>query len=653
MYMKKLIVSIVTIFLGVVATAQSNDPVIMTIDGKEVRKSEFLQIYLKNNPDPKFDKAALDEYVELFTKFKLKVNEAEALGYDTIPRLVRELEGYERQLANPYLIDSTMNEELVKQAYDRTQTEVRASHILIKLNDKTDDTLQVYNRLLKLKERIENGEDFSMVAMGKGGSEDPSVASNGGDLGFFTAFQMVYQFEDAAYNTEVGTVSMPFRTRFGYHILKVTDKRPARGTMKTAHIMVQVGKNDTEDKVEAAKGKINEIYDLLEKGEEFESLVRKYSDDPSSNGKGGELPEFGTGSSTRMVPEFEDAAFELKNDGDFSKPVRTDYGFHIIKRLSWEPVPEFEAMEKKLRSKVAKDARSQKTQASFVEKLKEEYGFKKKSPKTLSYFENVLDSTYFQGKFDSDQVTKNKPIFLLDKKKYTQKDFALYLEKNYRSIRRGAPIKNVITEQYAKWENETILNYERSKLPQKYPAYKALITEYHDGILLYEVMSDKVWNKAMKDTTGLQEYFEKNKDKYWWGKRYDADIFECYTMDAAKQTYGLLQSDTAKVSNVIKTVNEESELNVRHRSGKYDVDRNRFFDGDDLELGLNEIYKKDGKFYVVSVKEVLEPAQKEFSEAKGAVTSDYQNFLEAEWLKELEGKYKVVINEDVLYNLGK
>ncbi|MFM7472399.1 MAG: peptidylprolyl isomerase, partial [Crocinitomicaceae bacterium] len=231
--------------------AQVTDPVLMEIDGKPVTKSEFLQIYLKNNTDPKFDKASMDEYILMFQKFKLKVAEAEALGYDTIPKLKKELEGYKKQLANPYLIDSASNNYLVQEAYERMKTEVRASHILIKCdaNALPKDTLEAWKKVMACKARIEKGEDFAFVAKSKLGSEDPSVVNNGGDLGYFTAFQMVYPFEDKAYNTPVGKISDPVRTRFGYHIINVTDKRPARGTIKVAHLMIQTNKSSTEEQV--------------------------------------------------------------------------------------------------------------------------------------------------------------------------------------------------------------------------------------------------------------------------------------------------------------------------------------------------------------------------------------------------------------------
>lgn len=636
-------------------TMAQDDPVIMTIDGKAITKSEFLQIYLKNNNDPKYDKESLDEYMELFRKFKLKVAEAEALGYDTIPKLVNELNGYKKQLAHPYMIDSAKNVELVKEAYERTKTEVRASHILIKMDllSTPEDTLVAYNKIMALRKRIIDGEDFKTVAQGKGGSEDPSVSQNGGDLGFFSAFEMVYPFEDMAYKTKVGEVSMPFRTRFGYHIIKVTDRRPARGTIESAHIMISAGKQATPDQVMAAENKINEIYELLQKGANFEEMVAKYSDDPSTNTKQGKLPIFGTGARTKMVPEFEEAAFALKNDGDYSKPIRTDYGFHIIKRIAHHDVPSFEDMKKELESKVAKDVRSKQTQSSFVERLKKEYNFKKKKSKTVTWFESQIDSSYFNGAFTADKITSNKAIFMLDDKCFGQKDFAEYLEKNYRSVRRGTPIKDVIAEQYAAWEKKAILDYEESRLPIKYPAFKALITEYHDGILLYEIMSDKVWNKAMKDTTGLMNFYEQHKENYMWDKRVDADVYECSSMDAANNTFKLLQNDTISVKTIISTINKESELNLRHRSGKFDINKTRFIDGKELKKGVNPVYEKDGKYYVINVKEVLEPTTKEFKEAKGSVTSDYQNYLEKTWLEELEKKHTVVINKETLYSLGK
>lgn len=653
--MNKLIAFAITCMISLSGFSQ-NDPVIMTIDGDPITKSEFLQIYLKNNDNPQYDQKSLDEYMELFKRFKLKVAEAEALGYDTIPSLKRELAGYQKTLARPYLIDSTKNEALVREAYDRTLEEIHAAHILIRLesNATPEDTLKAYKRLIALKERIEGGESFEAVAKSKMGSEDPTVQKNGGDLGYFTAFQMVYQFEDAAYTTPVGEISAPFRSRFGYHILQVKDRRPARGTMEAAHLMIAARNDASETEIENAQTKIDELYDMLEAGKSFEELVGDYSDDPSSNSKNGVLPQFGTGTTTRMVPEFTEAAFKLKTDGEYSKPVRTDYGFHIIKRLSWKDVDSYETLKKEIEKKVAKDARAVKTQASFVNKLKEEYGFKSKSKKGLKWFYKNIDSTYHLGQYKADDYSKRKVLFKLDKQKFRADDFSAYLAKNYRASRKDDP-KTVVDKQYKLWEDQTILNYEESKLSGKYPAYKALITEYHDGILLYEVMSDKVWNKAMRDTTGLKAFYESNKGKYQWGTRVDAEVYECGSMLIAQQTSKMMMIDSLESSEIVEAMNESSSLNVKFRKGKFDTSKTSFISAatSPLKKGINAIYEYDRKFYVVEVLDELPAGPKEFDEAKGAITSDYQNYLEKEWMKEIESKHTLVVNKEELYSIGK
>lgn len=642
--------------LGLLLTANSyaqQDPVLMEIDGKKVTKSEFQQIYLKNNNNPKYDQESLDTYLELFKKFKLKVAEAESLGYDTIPKLKRELEGYQAQLALPYLTDTKMNEAMVKESYERMKTEVRASHILIRLdpNPNAQDTLKAYNKIMALKARIDKGEDFAFVAKSSGGSEDPSAQSNGGDLGFFTAFQMVYQFEDKAYTTPVGSTSAPFRTKFGYHILKVTDKRPARGTIKVAHLMIAAGKASSAEDKESAKNKANELYEKIQNGENFEALTKQFSDDPSSSTSGGVLPAFGTGTTTRMVPEFEEAAFALKNNGDVAKPVLTDYGYHIIKRLEWNDLKSYSELQKELQNRVNKDDRAKLTQNSFIQNLKREYAYKDKSKRSKKWFVNNVDSTYFQGKWTADNLKSNKKMFTMDGKTFGQQAFADYLEKNFRSGR-AYNLNTVTDEMYKSFVNETALEIEKAKLPTKYPEYKALMNEYHDGILLYEIMSDKVWNKAMIDTTGLKAYYQDNKSKYMWGKRVDAIVYETLNETTANQVYELdkkgLDSDS-----ISKIVNKDSELNLRVRKSKFEVEKTSYLNNQSLAGGLNKPYKFEDKYYVVHVKEQLMPMQKELMEAKGIITSDYQNHLEKEWLQELETKHNIKVNKDVLYSVGK
>lgn len=647
----------VLFLLGFIFTTSlfaQQDATLLEIDGKKVSKSEFLQIYLKNNNDPKYDKESLDTYMELFKKFKLKVAEAEAMGYDTIPKLKRELEGYQKQLALPYLTDSKMNEALVKEAYDHMKNEVRASHILIRLepNPSPADTLAAYNKIMALKARIDKGEDFTYVAKGKGGSEDPSVANNGGDLGYFTAFQMVYQFEDMAYKTAVGSVSKPFRTKFGYHILKVTDKRTARGTIKVAHLMIAANKSNTsKEDIESARNKANELYEKLKNGENFEMLVSQFSDDPSSNNNGGILPLFGTGTTTRMVSEFEDAAFKLSKDGEISEPVQTDYGFHIIKRIELTDLRPYSELEKDLQNRVNRDERSKLTQSSFIQKLKKDYKFTDNSSKSIKWFKSNIDSTYLVGKWSADHLKTNDKMITVDGKTYGQKDFAAYLVANFKNSRKSN-LSDVIDDQYKAWQDEVVLELEKSKLTAKYPEYKALMNEYHDGILLYEIMSDEVWNKAMSDTTGLKNFYEANKGNYIWGKRTDAVIYETISSKVAEQVEALLKKGLTSDS-ISSIINKESELNLRVRSNKFEVEKTNYLANQPLKVGINKPYSFEGKFYVVDVKEMIDSSQKELNDAKGLITSDYQNYLEKEWLKNLEAKHTIKVYDSVLYSLGK
>jgi len=629
------------------------DPVILEVGGNKITKSEFLQIYLKNNQEPKYDQLSLDNYMDLFTKFRLKVIEAENLGYDTVPKLKSELAGYKKQLSAPYLVDSAQNQLLVQEAFERSKTEINASHLLIRLEENAlpADTLSAYNKIIALRKRILNGESFEEVASGKGGSEDPSVDQNKGDLGYFTAFQMVYPFEDAAYNTKLGEVSLPVRTKFGYHLILVKNTRPARGTIEVAHIMIASGKNSSDEDRENAKLKIDEIYAKLKNGEDFIELVKRYSDDPSSNKKNGILPQFGTGTTTRMVTDFEDAAFALKNNDEFSAPVKTDYGYHIIKRIDWKDIPSFEESQKDLQKKVNKDTRSKTTQNSFVTNLKKEYHFKDKSKKTIKYLVSHVDTSIYNGTWKNEKINKKGYAFKLNNEKINREDFFTYVKQHQTGITK-INLENKLETLYKEWEKEQIIQYEENRLEMKYPAFKALMKEYHDGIILYEIMSDNVWNKAIQDTVGLKIFFENNRAKFVWGERLDAIVYECYTKEIADRVFIMAKNDTTNSKQILDVINSESQLNLKVRSSKFEREKQSFLNRD-LKKGINSVFENEGKFYVVKINEIIPTAQKELSEAKGIVTSDYQNYLEEEWLNALRSKYPITINKDILYSLGK
>lgn len=645
--MKKKILFFITCVTTFMLHAQEH--YVIEINDNKISKNEFLQIYLKNNQQPKFDKESIDSYLELYKKFKLKVLEAESLGYDTLPKLKKELLGYRKSLSTPYLIDKQENTKVIEEAYKRLQKEVKASHILIRLdpNANPEDTLKAYSKITSIKQRLENGEDFAKVA--KEVSEDPSALTNGGDLGYFTAFQMVFPFEEAAYNTPVGHLSSIVRTRFGYHILKVVDQRSARGIMKTAHIMVAVKRESNTSDIDAAKKKIDEIYSKLISGEKFEELAANFSDDPGSSEKGGKLPEFGSGTTTRMVPEFEEAAFQLNKDGDFSLPIQTDFGFHIIKRLELSPLASFESMKKELQTKVNRDDRSKKTQTALINKLKLEYNFTDNSKKGLKWFVKHIDSNYYKGKWSSSKLKKDEVLFTLKAQNFTQQQFANYLQSNYRVPKTNA--KDLVKKQYDAWVSFEILKYEDLQLETKYPEFKALMQEYHDGVLLYEIMTDKVWNKANKDTLGLKNYYEKNKSNYMWKDRIDAMVYECLDKNIANQVVKMLKNDTITSKHILEKLNAKSELNLKVRTNKYEISDIPYLKGRTFKIGANPIYEFGSKFYVIKVNELIPSGPKLLQDAKGLITSDYQNYLEKVWLDELAKKYTFKINEKIIYSL--
>jgi len=656
--MKKIIVFIVTSVLftwfspTIMGQQSSKEPILMEVNGKKITRSEFLQIYLKNNNDPKYDKQTLDEYITLYKKFQLKVAEAEAQGYDTILRLKHELEGYQDQLAQPYLTDTEMNQHLVDQAYERLKKEIRASHILIRVDNNSDDTTSAYNKAMEVREKLLKGENFDEVAIQY--SQDESVSNNKGDLGYFTAFQMVYPFEDVAYNLGINEISMPIRTKFGYHILKVNDIRNARGTITVAHIMFSARKNNASpEDMERAKAQIGEIYDKLIEGDDFDSLVQLYSEDLSSKQKGGILPEFGTGTTTRLIPEFEETAFSLQNNGDFSKPIQTEYGYHIIKRIDWRPLKSFDELKKELENKVKHDSRSQLTRQSFIEKLKREYNFQAiNAQKNINWLSTNLDSSIYEGEFD---LTKFdialEPLFILNDVAYTLADFVKYLNDNARSTK-GISLKAIPHKMYSDWENLQVINLEKSKLFEKYPDYKSLMQEYHDGILLYEIMNDNVWNKAVKDTTGLKQFYQKNKNNYMWETRYNLVSFQTNTIENANKIYKLIKKKIPNDS-ILKVVSTSSQLDTKiSHFGTVEESKIPYFKGQKIKKGINKPYELNGVYYVVNVKNILKPQPKEIYEARGLITSDYQNFLEQTWLEELERKHKIIVHENILYSLG-
>jgi len=365
-------------FLALFGTLVSNaqpkvDQTLLTIGGEKIPSSEFVRIYLKNNQVVNAtDRKSVEEYLDLFVNFKLKVIEATNLKFDTLSSFKSELANYRQQLARPYMTDKETEQRIVNEAYERMKYEVNASHILINVSEQAlpSDTLRLYEKAIAIRNRIINGEAFEVVA--RATSDDPSVKNTNGVLGYFTVFQMVYPFESAVYRLKVGEISMPVRTRFGYHIIKLNDKRPARGQVKVAHIMVAVSKDATPEQQAKAKEKILSIYKQVLNNEDFGRLASQFSEDPGSSKNNGELPWLGSGS---IIQVFEKVAFAFDHDGQVSEPFQSPFGWHIVKRLARKEVGSFDDMMPDLKKKISSDMRNTISVERMIAKIKTENSF--------------------------------------------------------------------------------------------------------------------------------------------------------------------------------------------------------------------------------------------------------------------------------------
>lgn len=623
-----------------------NDEVLFTVENDPVYVSEFTRVFNKNIDLVKDESQKdVDEYLKLFINYKLKLKEAEALGLDKKPSYLNELSSYKSQLASNYLTDSKVTDELIEEAYKRMTTEVDASHILIRLDDNptSEDTLQAYNKLLKLRDRVMQ-EGFETVK--KDIHNGKTVYAE--DLGYFSAFKMVYNFETAAYNTPVGEVSMPFKTRFGYHIVWVKDKRESRGERTVAHIMISNQKKDRpHDKPES---RINDIYLKLQQGEDFEALAKQFSEDQSSASKGGMLAPF-TGGQLSSV-EFENQAFALEHVGDISKPFETEYGWHIIKLYGKKPVASFEDMKAELEEKVKRDSRSQLINESLLNNLKQQYQVSDATP-DLSYFESILNDNYFIGKWVLPTDFKaQEPLIKIQEKQIVYEDFGQYLVKNQRRQMPKMSIKTLVVNSYHAFLENELLQYKKERLEVENQDYANIVEEYRDGLLLFDLMETEIWNAAKKDSVGLQTYYNNHKDNYFWNQRVDAVVASSAKKTTIKKVQKLLQNNQTP-EQIKAALNSESEIDVIFTSGIMDAQHQSLPADFKFKTGVSDIYKFNEGYIVANVKEVLPKETKSFDEAKGAVISDFQNHKEANWILSLEEKYQVNVNQDVLESVKK
>ncbi len=627
------------------AFANTDDPVIMKVNGKEIYRSEFEYIYNKNSQQ-QVDKKSLDEYVTLFKNYKLKVAEAEAAGIDTTAEFQRELNGYRNELARPYLVDAKVDEMLARDAYERLKENVEVSHILVGLNARTpEEKAKAKEKAEEALRLVKSGVDFASVA--REYSEDGSQ-SNGGYLGFIRGGRTIFAFEDAAYALNAGEVSDLVETRFGYHIIKVHSRRPDPGEFLFSHIMIMVPRTATSDAKKQKEAEIRAIYEELQHGADFATLAQARSEDQGSAVKGGELP---WASSGQFVSEFEQAGFALKNKGDMTEPVLTPYGWHIIKLMDKRDVKPFEQMRSELKRQMSRDDRGQMARNAMVTRLKREYGFSQNNAQQAKLVKLAQE----MGKVDSAYVAaiRDDKSALLSFKNhtYTVADFAGILAVN-RPIESNA--SGYISMMINSWGESKLLEYEKSLLEQKYPEFRNLMNEYRDGILLFEISNREVWDKASKDVPGLQRYFKKNKKKYKWDKpHYKGFVIECADEATAAAVQARVKKlDTDSVITVLnREFNTDSIQTVKVKQGLFAQGENAKVD----ELVFKgEPVKTDKAFPVVFVSgKLLKKYPDAYTDVRGQVTADYQTYLENVWVKNLNKKYPVEINEDVLKTVNK
>ena len=615
---------------------------IFSYGDKFVYSDEFMRVFNKNKQgDAIPTQQEIEEYLDLYIKFKLKVEQAYRLKMDTLPSFIKELAGYRKQLAQPYLTDKTVTDRLINEAYERSISEVRASHLLINCSSdaKPQDTLKAYQKIMGLRSRIQKGGDFKSLA--EEFSEDPSAKTNRGDLGYFTAFQMIYPFENAAFQTPVGQVSRPIRTQFGYHLVFVEDRRPAQGDIKVAHIMI---KYYNPAQIDSTKERIEAVYTKLQDGADWNTLVLEFSEDFNTNNQGGELSWINR--TTPNIPiEFKDVAYTLKTDGDISKPIKTRFGWHIVKRLESKPLPTLNDSREIIRRKVERDSRSELNKDVVVARIKNENNFRE-----LAGIKAVKDSftdLLLEGKY---RKQKGKGIVLLTigDREYTDDYFFGYVATNQNKSNKS--LSNTVQDYYDDFIKRVNLDYEEGLLEQKYEDFKNIMQEYKDGILLFELTDKKVWSKAIKDSSGLALFYSKNIDNYMWKERLDASIYSCVDKKSAKRAMKLAKKGKSS-GEILSKCNMDNAIAVKVESTKFERNSKPILDQINWEKGVQKLADENERFKFVVIHEVLPPTQKLLDENRGIVTSDYQNYLEKKWIEQLNTLFPVQLFENNISRL--
>ena len=618
--------------------------VLFTINEKPYFTDEFSRIYKKNLDLVKDDSQKdLNQYLELFVGYKLKVNKAYKLGLQDKPAYQNELKSYRTQLAKNYFNDTKITQELIEEGYNRLQKEIKASHILILVDENAtpEDTLKAYKKIQDISKKALAGEDFESLAVQY--SEDPSAKENKGNLGYFTAFRMVYPFENAAYNTQKGKISKIIRTRFGYHILKINDIRDNRGEITVAHIMILNPKPEEKDK--DAKNTINDIYKKIQQGEKFEDLAKQFSEDKSSSSKGGVLNKFSSGQLSSE--EFEDVAFSLKTPNEISKPFQSQFGWHIIKLIEKHPIKSMDEMKSELETKIGKDDRSKKITASLNEKLRKKYTYKK-DIKQFGLLSKLVTNDFYDSKWTLPENAKEYTATLLTikDKKIDGKAFLDFIDKQQKVGLKTKPISKLVDELYAKFLDEQLTTYYDENLEKEFPEFANVMEEYRDGLLLFDLMEKEIWERAKTDTIGLKSFYDEHKIEYMWKKRVDVTIASSTNQDMIKKAQAFLKKGI-EPQTIKDKLNLNNVINVMTNSGAFEEGSDALPKTMKYNLGVSDVFKEGEYYFVTNVEKIIPEGVKSLEECKGKIVNEYQQYLEQRWVDDLKQEFTLKVNKDV------
>ena len=646
--------SLVLIISYVGVFAQTNDPVIMTINDKSFKKSEFEYFYNKYNNEDVIDKRSLSDYIELFKSLKLKVAEAEAQGMDKTSTFLSEFSGYRSNEAKPYLENLEVNEEFVRKKYERMKELVEISHILIVFPEIKNnnykifpsDTIETFNKAEQIRNRLLKGENFEKLSKEFSDDNNSSPKERSGYLGWFAGLDLNPQFEDVVFNTSVGNIGQLMRSNVGYHIIKIHDRKINPGQINAAHILIPF-QNETEAETTDDPEKIiNGIYNQLMSGADFSELAREYSKDPGSASKGGELGWFGI---NVMVKEFQDAAFGLREIGDISKPFKSQFGYHIVKLLGKKNIDSYEEKRAEIETKLKNGGYSVTLYKSEYEKLSKEYGFQKDNAGYQMLFSKAKTVYPLDNDFYASFEKENHTLFTISNTKFSIGQFIDFLKNNNRSA--FTLSTELLEDRLEAFEYNSLMEIKDSSLENKYPDFRNLIQELRDGILMFEISNKEVFAKASEDTEGLAAYFDKNKQKYTWTEPH----FKGYVVlarDTDTKKKMLKEISRKKPDEAVQYLYDNYKVGdvsyVKAEKGLFKKGDNAFVDEEAFKSGKAERTHEFSDFFLIG--NVIKKPES-FSDVRGMAITDYQNYLEEIWLKSLNEKYKVVVFPEVLNTL--